>query len=302
MNLKNIANAKGTGADTTDNEEPYSPRPFLDYLWVMFKILIVFFLFCYTTTNNYLNSLSIDTDKDYPIGTTLEGIIEKTGENPYSNRFFKCTSTEVASSDKVPKLKWWWQTTQETSYHLGGWLLHNYFDFSKNKGIGPTEISDTGILSFIRWVLFGAWTQFSIVFMLCTVFLTCIPGWFGGLFAYMNLNGDGLTKFLRFCLSALLTFVFGMVSVFPIFYEFFYLIYLFFFKQLTSNPDGVGKEFTKRMSNLIIVFVIVAIIVAAVELPPMTAGVIGGIVFLVHLFIKNKSAYSNSNNAAAPAN
>ena len=293
MNLKNIAKAKGTGAGTTDNQEPYSPRPFLDYLWLMFKILIGFFLFCYTTTNNYLNSLSINTDKDYPIGTTLEDIIEQTGKTPYSNQFFKCTPTEVASSDKVPKLKWWWQTTQETSYHLGGWLLHNYFDFSKNKGIGPTNIPDDGILPFIRWVLFGVWTQMSILFMLCAVFLMWIPGWVGGLFAYMNLNGNGLTKFLRFCLSALLTFVFGMVSFFPIFYEFFYLIYLFFFKQLTSNPDGVGKEFTKRMSNLIMAFVIVAIIVAAVELPPITAGVIGGIVFLVHLFIRNKSAYAS---------
>lgn len=292
MNLKNIANAKGTGTGTTDNEEPYSPRPFFDYLWLMFKILIVFFLFCYTTTNNYLNSRSIDTDKDYPIGATLESIIEQTGKNPYSNQFLKCTPVEVASSDKVPKLKWWWQITQETSYHLGGWVLHNYFDFSNNKGIGPTEIPDTGILPFIRWMLFGAWTQLSILVMLGAVFLTCIPGWFGGLFAFMNLNGDALTKFLRFCLSATLTFVFGMVSVFPIFYEFLYLIYLFFFKQLTSDPDGVGKEFTKRMSNLIIVFVIVAIIVAAVELPPITAGVIGGIVFLVHWFIKTKSSYN----------
>ena len=81
------------------------------------------------------------------------------------------------------------------------------------------------------------------------------------------------------------------------------MIYLFFFKQLTSNPDGVGKEFTQRMSNLIIVYVIVAIIVAAVELPPITAGVIGGIVLLVHVFIKNTSLYANkAPTAAVPAN
>lgn len=285
MNLKNIKNAKGTGASTatTNVQAQCSPEDAYKYMMTMLQILAAFFLFCYTTTCNYLNALLIDTDKDYPVGEILEGIIKKTGENPYENHFLKCKPTEVASSDKVPKFKWWWQQTQETSYQSGGWVLHKYFDFSKNKFIGPTEIPDTGILSFIRWMLFGVWTQLSMLIMLGAVFLMWIPGWFAGLFAFRSINGDGLNKFLLFCLSAFLTFVFGLVTVFPIFYEFIYLIYLFFFKRFISNPDDVGEEFTKRMSHLIVVFVIVALIVAAIQLPPITAGALAFIVAAVSM-------------------
>jgi len=285
MNLKNIKHAKGTRSSTapTNNQTECSPADAYNYMMTMLKIFAAFFLFCYTTTCNYLNALLIVTDTDYPVGTTLEDIIKKPGgENPYGNRFLKCTSANVNSPD-LPKFKWWWQTTQETSYHLGGWFLHNYFDFSRTDCIGPKEIPDTGILSFIRWMLFGVWTQCSILVMLCAVFLMWIPGWFAGLFAFMSMNGDGLTKFLRFCLSALLTFGLGLVTVFPIFYEFFYLIYLFFFKRFISDPDKVSDEFTKRMSYLIIVYVIVALIVAAIQLPPMTAGAMAIIVAVVSI-------------------
>jgi hypothetical protein len=303
MNLKNIKHAKGTGASiatTNDQAALCSPEDAYNYMMTMLQILAAFFLFCYMTTCNYLNALLINTDNDYPIGATLERIIQKTGENPYGNRFLKCNPTEVASSDKVPKIKWWWQQTQETSYHLGGWVLHNYFDFSKNKFIGPTEIPDTGILSFIRWMLFGAWTQLSMLIMLGAVFLTCIPGWFGGLFAFMSIKGDGWNKFVLFCLSAALTLVFGLVSVFPIFYEFIYLIYLFFFKRFISNPDDVSDEFTKRMSHLIVVFVIVALIVAAIQLPPVTAGALAFIVAAVSM-ISYWITRPSGNKAAASA-
>ena len=286
MNLKNIKHAKGTGASTatTNGSALCSPADAYNYMMTMLQILAAFFLFCYTTTCNYLNALTIDTDKDYPVGKTLEGIIQQPGgENPYGSRFLKCNTTGVESSDKVPKFNWWWQNTQETSYHLGGWVLHNYFDFSKNKVIGSTEIPDTGILSFIRWMLFGAWTQLSMLIMLGTVFLTWIPGWFAGLFAFMSIKGDGLTKFLLFCLSALLTFIFGLVTVFPIFYEFIYLIYLFFFKRFVSDPNDVSDEFTNRMTYLIVVYVIVALIVAAIQLPPITAGAMAIIVAVVSM-------------------
>jgi len=280
MNLKNIKHAKGTGASTatTNDQVLCSPADAYNYMMTMLQILAVFFLFCYTTTCNYFNALLINTDEDYPVGKTLE----TPDGNPYASRFLKCNTTGVDSS--VPKFKWWWQQTQESSYHLGGWILHNYFDFSKDKFIGPTKIiPDTGILSFIRWMLFGAWTQLSMLFMFGAVFLMWIPGWFAGLFAFMQLNGTGLNKFLLFCLSALLTFVFGLVTVFPIFYEFFYLIYLFFFKRFISNPTEVGDEFTSRMSYLIVVFVIVALIVAAIQLPPITAGALAIIVAVVSM-------------------
>ena len=305
MNLKNIKHAKGTGAATasTNGQALCSPADAYNYMMTMLQILAAFFLFCYTTTCNYFNALLIVTDKDYPVGATLEGIIQTPGgENPYASRFLKCNTTGV-ESDKVPKFNWWWQNTQETSYHLGGWILHNYFDFSKDKFIGPTEIiPDTGILSFIRWMLFGAWTQLSMLVMFGAVFLTWIPGWFAGLFAFRTLNGDGLNKFLLFCLSALLTFVFGLVTVFPIFYEFIYLIYLFFFKRFISDPNKVSDEFTSRMSYLIVVYVIVALIVAAIQLPPITAGAMAIIVAVVSMVSYYMTRPSGSKAAAVGAN
>ena len=303
MNLKNIKHAKGTGASTapTNDQVLCSPADAYNYMMTMLQILAAFFLFCYTTTCNYFNALLIVTDTDYPVGATLEDIIKKTKENPYGNRFLKCDTTEVALSDKVPKFNWWWQNTQETSYHLGGWVLHAYFDFSKDKFIGPTKIiPDTGILSFIRWMLFGAWTQLSMLVMFGAVFLTWIPGWFAGLFAFRILNGTGLNKFLLFCLSAFLTFIFGLVSVFPIFYEFIYLTYLFFFKRFISNSDKVSDEFTNRMTYLIVVYVIVALIVAAIQLPPITAGALAFIVAAVSM-ISYWITKPSGNKAAASA-
>jgi hypothetical protein len=68
------------------------------------------------------------------------------------------------------------------------------------------------------------------------------------------------------------------------------LFYLFFFKQLAINSDKLGPEFTKRMSNLMTGFVILAVIVAVMQLPLESAGVIGGIVLLATWFMKNKSS------------
>jgi cobalamin synthase len=93
-----------------------------------------------------------------------------------------------------------------------------------------------------------------------------------------------------FCLSAFLTICFGWISIFPVIYEFFYLIYLFLFKQLAVNSDKLGPEFTKRMSSLMTGFVILAVIVAVIQLPLTSAGVIAGIVLLARWFMKNKSS------------
>ena len=283
MNLKNIKYAKGTGASTatTNGTVQCSSTDAYNYMMTILQIFAAFLLFCYTTTCNYLNARLIDTDEDYPVDKSLDDIIKKTGENPYGSRFFKCKPIGVESSDKVQKFNWWWQETQESSYHLGGWLLHKYFNFSKTWIAKITD--DTSILSFILWMLFGVWTHLSTLIMLGAVYLTCIVGWFAGLFAFMKLNGNGVHKCWLFCISAVFTFFLGWVSIFPIFYEFIYLIYLFLFKRLISDPDKVSDEFTKRMSYLIVVFVIVALIVAASQLPPSTAGSMAVIVFVVGL-------------------
>jgi hypothetical protein len=299
MNLKNIKYAPGTGAliANTNGQDQVSSTDAYNYMITILQLFVSFFLFCYVTTCNYLNARLIDTDEDYPVGATLDDIIKKGGENPYGSRFLKCKPIGVESSDKVQKINWWWQETQESSYHLGGWVLHNYFNFTKKWIAKITD--DTSILSFILWMLFGAWTQLSMIVMLYVVFLTCIVGWFSGLFAFSKLNGNGVNKFWLFCISAALTFVFGLVSVFPIFYEFIYLIYLFFIKRLISDPDKVSDEFTKRMSYLIVVFVIVALIIAASQLPATTAGAMAVVVFLVGLVSHLMKGYGSKAAVAA---
>lgn len=76
INLKHVNSLNGTGTD--NNEEPsYSPTPFVDYLLTMARILLWLFLFCFMTTNNYLNAKYFNESTDYPIGSTLKDLIKK---------------------------------------------------------------------------------------------------------------------------------------------------------------------------------------------------------------------------------
>jgi len=282
MKLKHVNSLKGTG--TMKDDDSYSSRPFIDYLKFMLNALIMLVLFCYITANNYLNAQGFKLD-EYPIG--------KMSPNPYCCRFIECNNPKPAEWDTVSKLPWWFQTTQETCYRAMGIVLHYYFKCMQ-WGIGE-GIPDKDVIPFIKWFIFGLITLLSIVVMMSCVGLIFIPGWFGGLVAYRNLNARGWW----YIVSALLTFCFGFVSIFPVIYEFFHLIYLFFFKQLvlagkSDNSSNLSAEFTKRMSNMMMVFVIVAVIVAAMQLPALCACVIGGIVLLALIFTKTKSVYKSA--------
>ena len=293
MNLKHVNSLKGTGT-TTDEDPSYSPTPFVDYLYTMVQILLWLFLFCFMTTNNYLNAKYFDEDTDYPVGSTLKDLIKK-NQNPYCSSFVDCNEVPLAESENVSKLGWWFQTTQESCYRSAGIGLHYYLKFLHDWCIGGKNgIPYTGYISFARWTIFGILTLVSICLLLCFVWVIFFPGWFGGLFAFMKLQTNDINKFALFCFSAFLTICFGWVSVFPVIYEFFQLLYLFFFKQLVSNSDNYGPEFSKRMSNMVVVFVIVAVIVAMVQLPPISAAIIASIMFLAMLFMKNKSLYKSA--------
>jgi|LakMenE01Jun11ns_1017448.scaffolds.fasta_scaffold9800506_1 hypothetical protein len=293
MKLKHVNSLKGTG--TIKDDDSYSSRPFIDYLQFMLNVLIMLVLFCYITANNYLNVKEFDPTKDYPIGDTLKSIINTNSSSneqasPYCSTYMACKSVSLNEPLNVSKFSLWLQTTQESCYRLGGMGLHYYFKFMQKLGIGADSgIPYTDILPLIRWVIFGLITVISIGLMMSFVWIIFIPGWFGGLFAFNKLKTTDINQLALFCLSAFLTICFGWISIFPVIYEFFYLIYLFFFKQLAVNSDKLGPEFTKRMSNLMTGFVIVAVIVAAMQLPLESAGVIGGIILLATLFMKNKS-------------
>jgi hypothetical protein len=263
----------------------------------MIEILVYLFLFCFMTTNNYLNAKNFDDEDDYPVGKTLDALIKNnklnnvSPQSPYCNSFVKCNSVELENSENAPKFSMWVQTTQETSYRVAGAMLHYYFNFLQKWCIGGANgIPYTGYVSFARWTIFGILTLITMVLLLCTIWIIFIPGWFGGLFAFMKLQTNDINKFGLLCLSAFLTLCFGWISIFPVIYEFFYLLYPFFIKQVIHS-DEYGSEFAKRMSNMIVVFVIVAAIVAIIQLPPISAGIIATIVFLAILFMKNKSLY-----------
>ena len=296
MNLKHVNSLKGTGTRPEDKDTTYSPTPFVNYIYTMIQILMVLLLFCFMTTNNYLNAKNFNVDKDYPVGETLKSLMKDNKSNnlpysPYCNSFVQCNSVELDNSENVPKFSMWLQTTQESCYRVAGIMLHYYFNFLQKWCISsPLGIPYTGYIPFARWTIFGILTLITMGVLLCSIWVIFIPGWFGGLFAFMKLQTDDISKFGLLCLSALLTLCFGLVSIFPVIYEFFYLLYLFFIKQLIHS-DYYGSEFAKRMSNLIVVFVIVAAIVAIIQLPPISAGIIATIVFLAILFMKNKSLY-----------
>ena len=295
MNLKHVNSLKGTGA--IKNDGSHSSKQFIDYLMFMLNVFIGLVLFCYITTNNYLNVKEFDPTEDYPTGDILKSIIKTNSSSniepvsPYCSSRVECKSVPFDESENVAKFSLWLQTTQESCYRLGGMGLHYYFKFMQKWGIGADSgIPYTDFLPFIRWVIFGWITLISIGIMLCIVWLIFIPGWFGGLFAFIKLKTYAIKQAALFCLSAFLTICFGWISIFPVIYEFFYLVYLFFFKQLATNSDKLGPEFTNRMSNLMTWFVIVAVIVALIQLPLASAGVIGGIVAFAMWFMKNKSS------------
>jgi hypothetical protein len=65
-------------------------------------------------------------------------------------------------------------------------------------------------------------------------------------------------------------------------------------KQILTPTNNYGAEFSKRMSNMVVVFVIVAVIVAMVQLPTISAAIIASIMFLTMIFMKNKSLYKSA--------
>lgn len=291
MSLKHVNSLKGTGMSVSEDSS-YSPTPFVNYLYTMVQILLLLFLFCFITTNNYLNATDFDEDTDYPIGSVLKDLIKK-NQNPYCCSYVNCNEVSLNDSENVDKLSWWFQTTQESCYRVAGMGLHYYFNFLQKWCIGHGGIPYTGYVPFARWTIFGIITLCSIVLFLCFLWIIFFPGWFGGLFAFMKLQTNDINKFALFCFSSFLTICFGWVSIFPVIYEFFYLIYVFLAKQLIHS-DKYGSEFSKRMSNMVIVFVIVAVIVAMIQLPTISAAIIASILFLAMLFMKNKSLYKSA--------
>jgi hypothetical protein len=113
-----------------------------------------------------------------------------------------------------------------------------------------------------------------------------IPGWLGGLTAFLPRTYFTSSAFLYFVKSVfilIVTFalmcVLGWVTIFPVIWQFFYLIYLMFVKQLRDNAGQFGTEFLKRMQSLVYIYVVTALIIAfaSTELPIPTKVTVGGV-------------------------
>lgn len=318
MNLNRINDYPGTG--TNANTPAWSSTPFKNYATHIAKILVSFLIFGWMTATNYCNALGMDdVDKDYPIDDAILNKLSAKKQNPYCSNLvgYEYINDVSKESDKFESIARWFQITQESSYETGGKILNKFFKFSKyllgkhtlnvqtslkNPALPNDKMefkaSDTGFVSFVIWVIFGLFTHFSFSLMLVLLFGMWIPGWIGGLLAFMPITYTTQSRVLRivykitvFIMSFILMCVASIVTVFPVIYEFAYLFYLFFFKQLFSaDPSKVCDEFMSRMKYLIIVFVIVALIIAAGQLPPQAAGAMAVTVLLsggiVHYFSK----------------
>jgi len=297
MNLKNIKDAPGTGTDAgtdagdTDTSSSASPDGVYNYVMTILIILIAFLLFCYIATTNYLNMLAFKPE-DYPIGDVLAKIIATNpNDNPYCSRIVSCESFDVDHISLNALVKLWFERTQQTCYQTVGYGLNKYFSYLNWGFKGDIPYDHIFSISFIRWFLFGIITILSLTLMLCLVWGVFAIGWVAGILTFLKPNETASRKLLSFFVTILLTIIGGWISIFPVIFEFFYLIYLFLFKQFIKDPTTFSTEFTKRMSNFIVLFVIAAIIVAGAQFPPETAAVAGGVVILVgalvHYLTKN---------------
>jgi hypothetical protein len=185
---------------------------------------------------------------------------------------------------------------------LGGLILHHVFNglnglvqmIDPNKA-DPSK-ADTGpsaslvqFFSFLLWIVFGMGSIALFALLLVLVFFMWIPGFLGGLTAFMPLAYFTASPILQLykkglilCLTFALMCVFGWVSGFPVIYEFGYLLYLMIFKQMKDDGSRFITELMKRMKQLVFIYVLVAVIIAfaSKDLPNETKYTIAGVICL----------------------
>ena len=249
-----------------------------------------------------------------------EQYVDKTvNNNPYATRWFNQGPINMSDQKEIQakvNLKWWMERTQQSSYQLGGLILHYVFNAFKRlaQGIDPTSNADpskadTGsssllvkLFSFLLWLMFGIVSNLLFASFLLLVFLMWIPGFLGGLTAFMPLAYYTVSPILQLGKKGLILFwtfvwmcIFGWVTVFPVIYEFFYLLYLLSFKQIMDNKGRFITELIKRLKQLVYIYVLVAVIIAfaSKELPNETKYTIAGVcgAMLLYLFYTGYNMY-----------
>jgi hypothetical protein len=243
------------------------------------QLLVAFILFCWTTTTNYLNGLHIDTDKTYPL--TINGVT-----NPYVTGLSPGPMNVDNQADVLKNvgLRWWWECTQQSSYHFFGSILHRVFNFFKfmmddSDKSNNNDDALVDLFSFFKWVGFGVLSNLVMLALFCIVCFMWIPGWLGGLTAFLPTTYYTASGFLKACKVIIVLFLsfwwmilVGWVTIFPVIWQFFNLIYITWFKQIFDDPARFGNQFMKRMKQLISIYILMAVIMAFAsnELPNST--------------------------------
>jgi hypothetical protein len=341
-----------TNLSDVKTSDPTPPQKFWDYFLLILKILVGFIVFCWWSTSNYLNSLYIDTDVSYPVfgkkkvqekgkmeprddqtalsryknlGLTkpaeyMSAQYVETTNNPYATRWFNPGPINMKDENEIKakvNLKWWMERTQQSSYQLGGLILHYVFNAFKSlaQGIDPSKAdpskadpskadpskanpgsssSIVQLFSFLLWLMFGILSNGLFASFLLLVFLMWIPGFLGGLTAFMPLTYYTASPILQLGKKGIILFwtfvwmcIFGWVTVFPVIYEFFYLWYLLSFKQIMDNKGRFITELIKRLKQLVYIYVLVAVIIAfaSKELPNETKYTIAGVCGVMLLYL-----------------
>jgi len=268
------------------------------------QLLVAFILFCWTTTTNYLNGLHIDTEKTYPL--TINGVT-----NPYVTGLSPgpIDTRNQANVSMIVGLRWWWECTQQSSYHFFGSILHRVFNFFKFIMDDWSSSNDDSPLvklfsfSFLKWVGFGLISNLVMLALFCIVCFMWIPGWFGGLTAYLPTTYYTASGFLKACKVMLVLFfsflgmiLVGWVVVFPVIWQFFNLIYMTWFKQIFDDPARFGNQFMTQMKQLIFIYILMAVIMAFVssELPNSTKYTIAAVSGVSLLYVL-WNVYQSSN-------
>jgi hypothetical protein len=195
------------------------------------------------------------------------------------------------------------ERTQQSSYQLGGLILHKVFDGLKgftdkiDESDKPSSTMATRIFTSVLRIVFDILSVCMFTIFLGLVFGMWIPGWFGGLTAFLPTTYYTASGFLKACkvlivlfLSFWLMVFLGWVTIFPVIWQFFYLIYLMFVKQLRDNAGRFGTEFLNRMQSLVYIYVVTALIIAfaSTELPiptKATVGVVSAIAIGIHVYM-----------------
>ena len=301
VKLRNIRNASGSSGSSNANNDAYTPPyKFGDYFISILQLLGAFILFCWTTTTNYLNGLHIDTNKTYPL-TIVNGVT-----NPYATALNPGAMNvdDQADVSKKVGLRWWWECTQQSSYHLFGSILHRVFDFfklmmddsdkSSSSSSSNNEDPVVSLFSFFKWVGFGLLSNIMMLALLCIVCFMWIPGWFGGLTAFLPTTYYTASGFLKACkviLVLILSFwwmiLVGWVVIFPVIWQSFNLIYITFFKQIFDDSARFGNEMLTRMKQLISIYIVMAVIIAFAsnELPNSTKYTIAAVSGMSLLYV-----------------